>query len=315
MKTRAILSVLLMTLMLVGSAASQSATEPAKTQQAPPAEQVPPVGHAPRMLIVVAHPDDESCFAATVYQVTHDLGGTVEQLVITNGEGGYRYSLLAESYYGVKLTDEAVGRAELPDIRKQELLNSGRIMGVSRHYFLDEPDKQYTQDVDEVLTQHWNDGAVEPTVLHRLENGHYDFVLALFPTPDTHGAHKAATLTAISAVQKMKAEHPVVLGCQDSSSQQQTQPDWTGYKSPAHPFTVGTGRYTVDRTTKFGFRNALDYSIIVNWVIAEHKSQGLFQMGMGKFDRENFAVLESGAKDAEGKTSQLFRLLADHLPK
>jgi N-acetylglucosamine malate deacetylase 2 len=50
----------------------------------------------PRVLIVVAHPDDESCFAATVYQITHNLGGTVDQLLITNGEGGYRYSLLAE---------------------------------------------------------------------------------------------------------------------------------------------------------------------------------------------------------------------------
>jgi LmbE family N-acetylglucosaminyl deacetylase len=315
MKKRTMLRLLVALLMLLGSACSQTANEPTKTQPVPPAMQVPPLGHSPRMLIVVAHPDDESCFAATVYQVTHNLGGTVEQMVITNGEGGYRYSLLAEPYYGVKLTDEAVGRAELPDIRKQELLNSGRIMGVSRHYFLDEPDKQYTQDVDEVLTQHWKDGVVEPAILRRLEDGHYDFLLTLFPTPDTHGAHKAATLTAISAVRKMKAEHPVVLGCQDSSSQQQTQPDWSGYKSPAHPFKVGTGRYMLDRTTRFGFRNALDYSIIVNWVIAEHKSQGAFQMGMGKYDREHFAVIESDTKDSEGKTSQLFKLLAEHLPK
>ena len=72
----------------------------------------PPTAAAPapvRALIVVAHPDDESCFAATVYEITHNLGGTVDQLVITNGEGGYRYSLLAESFYGVALTDEAVG--------------------------------------------------------------------------------------------------------------------------------------------------------------------------------------------------------------
>src|SRR5579859_7055509 len=64
----------------------------------------------PRVLLVVAHPDDELCFAVTVYKITHELGGTVDQVVITNGEGGYRFSLLAEDYYGVKLTDEAVGR-------------------------------------------------------------------------------------------------------------------------------------------------------------------------------------------------------------
>ena len=103
---------------------------------------------APRALIVVAHPDDESCFAATVYEITHNLGGTVDQLVITNGEGGYRYSLLAETIYGVALTDEKTGRAALPEIRKRELLDAGRILGIANHYFLDQRDVRYTQDVD-----------------------------------------------------------------------------------------------------------------------------------------------------------------------
>ena len=102
--------------------------------QAAPASAVAP----PRALIVVAHPDDESCFAATVYEITHNLGGTVDQLVITNGEGGYRYSLLAESFYGVALTDEAVGRAALPEIRKRESLEAGRILGIANHFFLDQ---------------------------------------------------------------------------------------------------------------------------------------------------------------------------------
>ncbi len=91
----------------------------------------------PRVLIVVAHPDDEACFAATVYEITHNLGGVVDQLVITNGEGGYRYSLLAEPVYGVALTDEAVGRAALPEIRKRELLEAGKILGIANHFFLD----------------------------------------------------------------------------------------------------------------------------------------------------------------------------------
>ena len=52
-----------------------------------------------------------------------------------------------------------------------------------------------------------------------------------------------------------------------------------------------------DRAVKFGFRDALDYQIIVNWVIAAHKSQGAFQMDMNRADREEFVVLESGAAD------------------
>ncbi len=111
-----------------------------------------------RALIVVAHPDDETCLAATVYEITHNLGGTVDQLVVTNGEGGYRYSLLADSIYGMALTDEAIGRAALPEIRKREALDAGRILGIANHFFLDQPDLRYTQDIDEVLDKHWNAG-------------------------------------------------------------------------------------------------------------------------------------------------------------
>ncbi|WP_394776582.1 hypothetical protein, partial [Flavobacterium sp.] len=36
-----------------------------------------------RVLIVTAHPDDESGFAATVYKITHELKGVVDLAVIT----------------------------------------------------------------------------------------------------------------------------------------------------------------------------------------------------------------------------------------
>ena len=89
----------------------------------------------PRVLVVVAHPDDETAAAATIYKITHELNGMVDQCVITNGEGGYKYSTLAESYYGLELTDEAVGRANLPRIRKQELMNAGKIIGTHNIFF------------------------------------------------------------------------------------------------------------------------------------------------------------------------------------
>jgi LmbE family N-acetylglucosaminyl deacetylase len=112
-------------------------------------DSVPDSGH-PRVLIVVAHPDDESCFSATVYHISRNLGGAVDQLMITNGEGGYRYSLLAESYYRAPLTDEAEGGALLPDIRKKEALESGKILGISNHFFLGERDVRFTKDADDV---------------------------------------------------------------------------------------------------------------------------------------------------------------------
>jgi LmbE family N-acetylglucosaminyl deacetylase len=254
---------------------------------------------APRVLIVVAHPDDEACFAATVYEITHNLGGMVDQLVITNGEGGYRYSLLAEPVYGVDLTDEAVGRAKLPEIRKRELLEAGKILGIANHFFLDQRDVRYTQDIDEVLNQHWQPGVVLPEVERRIAEGHYDFVFTLFPSPETHGAHKASTITALNAVEEVEKRgepKPVVLGCQDAQSGA-TEPSWQGFVSALHRFRVEPEVFVTDRAVKFGFRDALDYQIIVNWVIAAHKSQGAFQMDMNRADREEFVVLESGAAE------------------
>ena len=71
----------------------------------------------PHVLIVTAHPDDEISCSATVYKITHELKGVVDLALITNGEGGYKYSTLAEAYYNLELTDEKVGRENLPRIR------------------------------------------------------------------------------------------------------------------------------------------------------------------------------------------------------
>ena len=72
--------------------------------------------------------------------------------------------------------------------------------------------------------------------------------------------------------------------------------------------------FVTDRNVKFGFKNALDYQIIVNWVIGAQKSQGLFQTGMNRADREEFVILESGAPDETARTNSLFRALAEQAP-
>jgi hypothetical protein len=60
-----------------------------------------------------------------------------------------------------------------------------------------------------------------------------------------------------------------------------------------------------DRGAAFGYHNALDYQIVVNWVIAEHKSQGLFQMDAGKHDQEQFWLLDAGSKDEGSRVDDL----------
>jgi LmbE family N-acetylglucosaminyl deacetylase len=290
-------------LLLAGYAVAQGAPAAAPAAAAPP-----------RALIVVAHPDDESCLAATVYEITHNLGGTVDQLVITNGEGGFHYSFLAEQYYGIALTDEATGRAALPEIRKRELLEAGRILGIGNHFFLDEKDIRNTKDIEEVLTQHWRPGVVLPEVARRLAEGNYDFVFTLFPSTGTHGAHKAAALTALTAVQQMSGRKPVVFGCQVTHSDAPEQPSWKGFQSEKHPFTVLPKVYATDRTVKFGYHDTLDYQIIVSWMIAAHKSQGMFQAGLNRGDREIFAILESNAADETARADALFHALAEKAP-
>ena len=97
----------------------------------------------PKALIVMAHPDDEYTLAATAYRISRELGGVVDHVVITNGEGGYRYAFLAEAIYGVSIAREVDGRTNLPAIRRQETLNAGRVLGIRRHYFLEQIDSGF----------------------------------------------------------------------------------------------------------------------------------------------------------------------------
>jgi LmbE family N-acetylglucosaminyl deacetylase len=260
-------------------------------------------------LIVVAHPDDESCFSATVYQITHNLHGNVDQFIITNGEGGFRYSLLAEPFYGLQLTTEAVGRASLPEIRKREVLSAGKILGIRNHFFLDQRDVRFTQDIQEVLDQHWQFTVVLGQLKRRLEEGTYDYVLTLFPTSDAHGAHKAATLAAYQAIRSMNRPKPVLLACQLSSAGEAVPLLWAPSLGNAEVKLLPV-QYKVSRLTKFGFKNLLDYQVIANWVIAEHKSQGAFQKDMDKYDSEEFAVVDTGTQYAARRVASLFGALS-----
>src|ERR1700723_1954181 len=122
-----------------------------------------------KVLAVVAHPDDEYAFAATTYRIARELGGIVDQVVITNGEAGYRYAVLAEQIYGLHLTDEEVGRANLPEIRKQESLSAGRILGIRQHHFLDQKDSGFTLD-PEAVNADWDRPAIRALLLKLLRD-------------------------------------------------------------------------------------------------------------------------------------------------
>jgi N-acetylglucosamine malate deacetylase 2 len=257
----------------------------------------------PTFLFVVAHPDDELIAAASIYRLAKERGAIVDQLVITNGEGGYRYSTLAERVYGLELTKEDVGRRELPDIRKRELLSAGKILGVRAHYFLDEPDRGNTADPKDVAGV-WNVSAVLARVKGLIEREKYDVVFTGLPRTDIGGHHIAAAQLAIQAVKQIAAaSRPTLFAVHYAGDAFATAPD-----SEAAGFS-GAPDYDFDRARKFGFNNALDYSIIANWVIAEHKSQGLYQTNVNKFAHEFWWVFNRTDATAAAKAKEVFGLL------
>jgi LmbE family N-acetylglucosaminyl deacetylase len=160
----------------------------------------------PKVLIVTAHPDDETAFAATIYKVTHDLNGLADILLVTNGEGGYKYSTLAEDIYGRELTDEQSGRKALPTIRKKELMAGGEYIGLRDYYFMDQKDTGYTLDADSVLNIVWDTSIVIRKIKELHGKNNYDYVFTLLPVQGTHGHHKAASILALRAVKSMESK-------------------------------------------------------------------------------------------------------------
>jgi LmbE family N-acetylglucosaminyl deacetylase len=269
-----------------------------------------------RVLVVVAHPDDDTDFVGAVYKLTHVLHGKADLCIVTNGEGGYRYATLAEPIYGLKLTQESVGRKALPAIRKKEARAGGAITGYSNIFFLDQFDKAYTQNVQDVLRSQWDTAVVRRRLSKILSDGHYDFVFVTEPTMTTHGAHQAAALMTIAAVAAMpQARRPVILAT-NSYKKGSPPPVYTGRDD--FPFARGRAidpPFEFDLAQPFGFNDQLDYRIVADWVIAEHKSQGIMQKYMNSFDTERFFLFAIDDDAAVARTRALFARLGDRALK
>lgn len=266
------------------------------------------VSGSPKILAVVAHPDDEYAFAASAYRFTHELKATVDQIVITNGEAGFRYSQLAEAYYGLPLTTEAVGRDRLPALRKAEAERAGRILGIRKHWFLDQRDARFTLNGREAFSGIWDTDFVAQFLSAKLKQEKYDFVVIMLPTPETHGHHQAAGLLTAEAVRRLpESERPVLLGAEASGTE---APSFKARAdNPLFETASAEPGWRVNRLDAVPGQPALSYNVIVNWVIAEHKSQGLFQTESGKHSFENFWLFETNSPSAVQKTEDLFRSL------
>jgi N-acetylglucosamine malate deacetylase 2 len=263
-----------------------------------------------RALLVNAHPDDESESAAVVYRITHEAGGTVDQVVVTNGEGGHRYAALAEAFYRLPLMTATDRRELLGPIRREEVMRAGRILGIRHSYFLDQTDTGVTSNATDAL-EVWDIARVRQELRTLLEFEHYNLVLILLPTSDTHGHHQTVAALTLEAITEMEVEdRPAVFGVRTVPSdvvEALTFSELTGY-----PVTRTTGTepfWSFDRRSPLACEPSLNYSIVVNWVIAEHKSQGFFQLENGRRTHEHFWLFAAGGKAGAARAREFVRTM------
>ncbi len=266
-----------------------------------------------KVLIVTAHPDDDALFSATVYKITHNLGGKVDLCLITNGEGGYKYSTLAEPRYGLELTEEAIGREYLPEIRKKELKAGCAIVGIKDFFFLDQKDHRYTTNVHEIMDSTvWDIPFVKRRLKEIIEAGKYNYIFCLIPVPTTHAHHASTSILTLQVVNEMPLDsRPVVLGGTMGNKGDTTKFTFTGLEEyPVTKISPDPLTFTFDRTAPFSFQDRMNYKIIANWVIAEHKSQGTMQLLMNYGDYEKYIWFDLNDPNKKEQTQKLFDKLA-----
>jgi LmbE family N-acetylglucosaminyl deacetylase len=261
----------------------------------------------PRVLVVTAHPDDETMFPATLFKITHELKGTVDLALITDASGGYN-GLVASSYYGLELTDSATGRIHLPLLRKKELLCSGEIIGVRNFFFFDQIDDFYQLDPKPFFEgKRWDMSYCEKKLDKILAEGNYDYVFCLIPSAEQHAHHKTASILALRAVSRINmGKKPIILGGRSlNKNYTYTFSELEGFaetkileKAPVFYF---------DRSFGFGENQKHSYMIVADWVKACHKSQsGDMNSSMHKGDLETFWYFKSNGSENVEKTNQFF---------
>ena len=263
----------------------------------------------PKILVVTAHPDDETTFSVTLYKITHDLNGTVDIALMTDASGGFNGSELGSVYYGIQLTDSVTGRARLPLIRKQELMNAGKIMGIRNFYFFDQVDDFYNTDpVPYVTGKRWDTAYINKRLDKILSEQQYDFVFTMLPEEGQHGHHKTAALMGLRAVLRYKGARPPIILAGNTIDKNQAPAAFDALKGfPETTIKKGAPFFYFNRSVKFGHRNLLSYKIIADWVINEYKTQGdLQENAMHKGDLDMFSYYDINPASGIAAVQALF---------
>ncbi|NNE34482.1 MAG: hypothetical protein HKN13_04565 [Rhodothermales bacterium] len=144
-----------------------------------------------------------------------------------------------------------------------------------------------------------------------LQTNRYDFVLTSLPRSDTHGHHKAAAILAVRASQRIvDGKRPVVMGTwiSDHADKQARSFDGLAGYPESEPVSQ-TSSFQFDKTQPLASNDRLNYKIPVNWLIAEHKSQGTMQLLMNRGDMEEYWIYRLNPPDAIERAQAYFRVL------
>ena len=237
------------------------------------------LAQGPKVLVVTAHPDDETGFSVTLFKITHELNGIVDMAVMTDGGGGLADAQLGAMYYHLNITDSLVARTHLPMIRKQEILNAGKVLGIRNIYFMEQQDDYYTTDSKPYISgKNWDIPYIEKRLDQLLADRQYDFVITMLPHEGQHGHHKTSVILALRAVQRFKGSNkPLVLA--GNTALANTAP--TAFSMldgfPETKINLTAPIFTLNRAYRFKENDKLSYKIVADWVIGEYKSQGAIQ--------------------------------------
>ena len=264
-----------------------------------------------------------------MYALSHLLGAQVDLAVLTRGEGGYRAATLAEPIHGLKLTDPEVARVHLASIREQELRAAARILGLHECFFLGQPDAGFTVDASAPAGEGWDTDFIRRRLRELLFEGRYGFVFVMLPLPLTHTHHRASALLALEVVASLApGDRPLVLGASGHTRRKDVAeenrqgfpiPEVEGFSyagmkdqplTEVHPGAV----FEFDRTRRFGFRGRLDFNIVVDWAIAEHKTQGVMQLRQGAIELERYWYFALNPEAGLARVRSLFAQLAEATP-
>jgi LmbE family N-acetylglucosaminyl deacetylase len=268
----------------------------------------------PKVLVVTAHPDDETGFSVTMFKITHELKGIVDMAVMTDGGGGFADSQLGAMYYGLNLTDSVTARNHLPLIRKQEIINAGRIMGVRNMFYMEQPDDWYSTDpMPYISGKNWDIAYVEKRMDRILAEGDYDFILTMLPHEGQHGHHKTAVLMGLRAVKRFKGvKKPIIIAGTPATVNSKPNQFSMLPGFPETKLKSGAPTFILNRAFKFKENDKVSYKIVADWVIAEYKSQGAIQeSGIHKTDLEIYHYFDINDASGIRQVQQLFNNLAN----